>query len=116
MSGVEIERIARTEEERTFRVNGEVLKIKPAMHAQKLSAFQDVYYDFENVLGVERYELSVAFVRGALEPGFEEVWDRVISLDATLPVTMHQLDMILSQTLGAVSGRPLEKQSDSGTT
>lgn len=115
MSGVEIERIARTEEERTFRVNGEVFKIKPAMHAHRLSAFQDKYYDID-VRGAEAYDLAVNFVRDALEPGFEDVWDRVIALDAELVVTMHQLDMILSQTLAAVSGRPLEKQSDSGTT
>lgn len=115
MSAFEAERIARTDEERTFKVNGVTFKLKPAMHAKRLAEFQDRYFDVDT-RGVAAYDLAVGFVRDALEPGFVEEWDKAIDVDATLPLSMHQLDEILSFALGAVSGRPFEKPQDSGTT
>ena len=116
MSAFEVETVARDENERSFKVNGILFRVRPAMSTLKFAEFEDEHLRLmstDDFNGVEIVKLRQQFVADQLENGQVDQWHQVLN-DPTNPVNLTQLEQITNFVIRVVTGRPFERPADSG--
>jgi hypothetical protein len=108
------EQIATGGEERGFKVNGTLFRLKPSMAALRVAAFDDAITGDHT--SVEYVQIMQTFVAEALEPGQEDAWQAANDPNAALPLNLFQIEEIVKHTRVMLGGRPFENSPDSGGT
>jgi hypothetical protein len=108
------EQIATNSEERGFKVNGVLFRLKPSVAALKVAEFDDAITGDHT--SVEYVQIMQAFVADALEPGQEDAWNTHNDPGSATPLSLYQIEEIVKHTRVMLGGRPFENSPDSGGT
>lgn len=109
MKDFDIIRAEKLNADRTVKLGGEVLTFRPSVPADLLAEWWDSEHESE----VEALAATDQFILQLLEPGQEDAWKRVRSPDQEIPVTNADLREFVLHVLAVMSGRPIERSSDS---
>lgn len=110
MRDFDIDRAAREDNDRTFRIGGQEFTFRPYVHPNTMVRFQASFGQ-----GDEHFlaELDKIISTELLEPGQEEEWLKLRAEDHPKPPSAFDLVEVYNYVMGEATGRPTERSSDS---
>lgn len=115
MKDFDVIRAERVNADRSFRIGGITFTYKPSVSADLLADYFDATFSVEGT-NADVVAKADALVLGWLEPGQEDAWRAVRSASAESPLSMRDIQEIITHMTEILAGRPTESASDSSST